>query len=99
MYIINQTFSFESNLEGRWKEWVQHTYIPNLLSHPDFIKNRMFKLISENQSYGTTYAVQFEISNIVPMGAAIDTFSMYNKMIGDEFSDKVVFFTTILKEV
>jgi len=99
MYVINQTFNFETWLEAEWNTWIRDTYVPAMLSHPDFVKSKVFKIISVENSGEVTMAVQFEVSTMVPIGAALDTFSVYNKRIKERFSDRVLFFTTLLKEV
>lgn len=57
--IINETTMVSPAYQGQWLEWMLDTHIPTILGTGCFFKYRVVKIMTEDESEGTTYAVQF----------------------------------------
>ena len=59
MIIYNITCKVDWAVQLRWIQWVQESYIPEMLSHRLFHHGQLVKLLDADETDGPTYALQF----------------------------------------
>lgn len=59
MYIYNVTINIESSIRDTWLEWMQQTHIPAMLATGKFSDARICRVMVEEETGGSTYAVQY----------------------------------------
>lgn len=59
MYIYNVTINVEDSVRDTWLHWMEQTHIPDMLATGKFRSARICRVLVEEQTGGTTYAVQY----------------------------------------
>lgn len=63
MYIYNVTVHVALPVRDAWLEWMQQTHIPQMLATGKFSEARLCRVLSEEQTGGVTYAIQYRTKN------------------------------------
>ena len=63
MVIYNVTTHVESSIEESWLNWMKEKHLPEMLATKKFKTARIFKIISENDKGGVSYAAQYHCDN------------------------------------
>ena len=63
MYIYNVTINVESSIRDAWLEWMQTRHIPEMLATGKFHEARICRVLVDEETGGTTYAVQYHTSS------------------------------------
>lgn len=100
MYIYNVTINIDESMHEQWFMWMQETHIPDVLATGKFTSARMCKVITEEETGGLTYAIQYTTTDK-------ETLERYYKEdadrlrqdIMDRFAGKFVAFRTELEIV
>lgn len=100
MMLYNITFNIEENIENEWLSWTREFYIAKVMHSGLFRHYRLFKLLSEQENNGITYALQFYADNL----NAIDEYIEHHapaivKEHNERFKYKQVAFMTLLESV
>jgi hypothetical protein len=56
MFIYNVTTHVEPSIENQWLEWMNIEHIPQMIQTGKFKKAIIFKVITEDELGGTSYA-------------------------------------------
>ena len=59
MIIYNVTINIDHSAHDEWLQWMKDIHIPEVMDTGLFVENRMLRLIGDEQSGGTTYAIQY----------------------------------------
>ena len=59
MIIYNVTINIENAVHEDWLEWMRTTHIPDVMSTGIFTEYRMLRILSNEESGGHTYSVQY----------------------------------------
>ncbi|MGV3540767.1 MAG: DUF4286 family protein [Rufibacter sp.] len=59
MILFNETVSINNDVAAEWLEWMKETHIPAVMATTYFIKYQIAKVMEEEDTGGTTYAVQY----------------------------------------
>ncbi len=100
MMLYNITFNVDQDIEQEWLTWIKMTYIDNVMGTGLFQNYRLFKLLSEPENNGTTFALQFYAKNLDNIETYIDKYaSSIVKQHNEKFKYKQVAFMTLLESV
>lgn len=59
MILFNETVSIDNAVAQEWLEWMKETHIPEVMATTYFIKYQIAKVMEEEDTGGTTFAVQY----------------------------------------
>jgi len=59
MYVYNITSKVDPGISGEWVRWQKEVHIPEILATGHFSGFRMYELLEQDASEGSTYVVQF----------------------------------------
>lgn len=100
MLIYNVTVHVEPGIENNWLEWMKKKHIPQMLATGKFTKAKLFKVISDQDQGGTSYATQY---HCVSKKDYQDYLSQHapqlRKEVKDRFADTILSFRTELEEI
>lgn len=101
MLIYNVTVNIEEDVEWEWKQWMLDNHIPEVMETGHFTGYKFLKLLNESpDASGSTYAVQFFVSNIGELETYLDTKAeALRNDHNRRYSNKFVAFRTVLEEV
>jgi retron-type reverse transcriptase len=100
MIVYNVTINIDREVESEWMRWMKSVHIPEVLATNCFENARMLKMMFEEESQGTTYAVQY-------MAKSLEMIEQYQQEFAEalqakhsnRYKDKFVVFRTLLEEV
>ena len=98
MYILNITFNVEHTILENWKQFMTKVFIPYANVKEQFSGHNYYKVMVEDPN-ASTYSYQLiaeKIDNIHEFQKEI--FPALQREMIQAFSDKVLLFSTILKE-
>lgn len=100
MYIYNVTINVEDTIRAEWLAWMQQTHIPDMLATGIFTGARICQVLVEEETGGTTYAVQYTVKSVSDLQVYYSRHA--EKLRGDavaRFGDQMVAFRTELEIV
>lgn len=59
MVIYNVTVSIDNNVAEEWLQWMKDVHIPEVMATGYFLANQICRVMGEEDTGGTTYAVQY----------------------------------------
>jgi hypothetical protein len=100
MIVYNVTINIDREVESEWKRWMKSVHIPEVLATNCFENARMLKMMYEEESQGTTYAVQY-------MAKSMEMIEQYQREFAEalqaehssRYKNKFVVFRSLLEEV
>lgn len=100
MIIYNVTVNIENSVHLDWLEWMRTTHIPDVMSTGIFTDYKMLKILSNDESGGHTYSVQYSCSSLERFRHYEDVYApgLRNAAI-QRFGDKFIAFRTLLEQV
>ena len=100
MIIYNVTVNIESSVHDEWIRWMKEVHIPDVMKSGLFLENRMLKVLGDEDSGGTTYAIQYTCRNITDFRKYETEFAPgLRKEHQEKFKDQFVSFRTLLELV
>ena len=98
MLIYNVTVHVEPSIEEKWLNWMEQEHIPEMLGTKKFSKTKVFKIITDQDTGGRSYAVQYYCYNREQYESYLkeDATSLRQK-VKDKFGKKILFFRTELE--
>ena len=63
MYIYNVTVHVEPTVEQAWLDWMKSHHLPKMMSTGQFTQARLFKVISDQDHGGVSYATQYHCAS------------------------------------
>jgi hypothetical protein len=100
MIIYNVTININHDVHDAWLKWMQETHIPEVLKTGMFLEAKMLRLIGDEDSGGTTYAIQYSCENMMNYEKYRDQFApALQQETMKHFKDKFVAFRTLLETV
>ena len=100
MFIYNVTTHVEPTIESQWLAWMIEEHVPQMIQTGKFKKAIIFKVITENDLGGVSYATQYHCSDRT-------TFESYQKEDADrlkkhaldKFGERILSFRTELEQI
>ena len=98
MLIYNVTVHVEPSIEEKWLNWMEQEHIPDMLGTKKFTETKIFKIITDQDTGGISYAVQYYCYNREQYESYLkeDATSLRQK-VKDKFGKKILFFRTELE--
>ncbi len=100
MYIYNVTINVEDAVRESWLHWMQQTHIPDMLETGIFTEARLCRVMVDEETGGTTYAVQYTARSVEGLK---EYYALHaERLRGDaiaKFGEKTVAFRTELEIV
>lgn len=98
MLIYNVTAHVEASIEKEWLLWMRQKHISDMLSTQKFSQAKIFKVISDQDKGGLSYAVQYYCESKEVLNDYLENHSKQLQEEGnDKFGNSVLFFRTELK--
>ena len=72
MILYNVTVKVINEVKEDWLKWMRETHIPDVLNTGLFVDHKICHLLGEDESEGTTYAIQYFAKNM-------EDFALYNE--------------------
>ncbi len=63
MLIYNVTLHVEDSIVSRWLDWMKSTHIPEVLATGKFLEATMTRILSEEDTGGSSYSVQYKVKD------------------------------------
>ena len=100
MFIYNVTTHVEPTIESQWLAWMNEEHVPQMIQTGKFKKAIIFKVITENDLGGVSYATQYHCSDRT-------TFESYQKEDADrlkkhaldKFDERILSYRTELEQI
>ena len=100
MLIFNTTYLVSDKVHGVWLKWIREQHIPFMLNSTYFTHPQVARIISSDKQDGTSFSVQFLISNMRTLKMWNQQFSSaFQENCSQQFGAEVLFFTTVLEMV
>lgn len=100
MIIYNVTVNIDNAAREEWLQWMQETHIPDVMATGMFIENKILRLIGDEDTGGTTYAIQYTAKTMGDYERYRDEFApALQKHAMELFGDKFTAFRTLLETV
>lgn len=79
-------------------EWMKNVHIPDVMRTGLFIENKMFKVLADDDSDGTTYSIQYICNSMKEYEQYRDVFApALQAEHSQRYKDKFVAFRTLLE--
>ncbi len=59
MVLYNVTVGIDAKAELEWLEWMKAKHIPAVMNTGQFIENKIFKVVSEEEEETVSYSIQY----------------------------------------
>ncbi|MFL2603671.1 MAG: DUF4286 family protein [Flavobacteriaceae bacterium] len=98
MVIYNITTHVELSIEESWLNWMKEKHLPEMLATKKFKTTRIFKIISENDKGGASYAAQYHCDNKMSLKQYLNHFAAkLREDAVNKFGDRILSFRTELE--
>lgn len=100
MIIYNVTVNIEDDVHDDWLKWMKEVHIPDVLGTGMFTENRIMKVLVEEETGGTTYAIQYTCESMERFRKYEAEFAPALRADADkQYGGKFVAFRTLLEIV
>ena len=100
MIIYNVTVNINNSVHEEWLEWMQLVHIPDVMITGLFIENRIYKVLADEDSDGTTYSIQYVCNSMKEYEQYRDVFApALQAQHANRYKDKFVAFRTLLEVI
>tara|TARA_B100001778_G_scaffold247177_1_gene207358 strand:- start:446 stop:760 length:315 start_codon:yes stop_codon:yes gene_type:complete len=98
MLIYNVTTHVEFKIEKEWLLWMKQKHLSEILATKKFSEAKIFKIISEQDQGGASYAVQYHCKNKDLLNDFFKDYANYfQKKVEEKFGKSILFFKTELQ--
>ena len=100
MYIYNVTVHVEPKVENDWLEWMKKIHLPEMIATGKFIEARLFKVITDQNQGGVSYATQYLCNSVDEYNAYLqENAATLRQKASDRFGNTILAFRTQLEEI
>lgn len=100
MFIYNVTVHVESSVEEKWLDWMRDEHIPEVLNTGKFTYAKLFKVITEQDQGGVSYATQYHCASSKEYEQYLsENAENLRQEAQDRFGSSVLAFRTQLEEI
>jgi hypothetical protein len=100
MIIYNVTIKVEWSVAEEWLEWMQHTYLPEVLRTRCFEKYQFVRLLQVDETEGPTYAIQYYANTLTKYDYYLQHHAAaLQQQITDKWGEKYIDFGTLMQVV
>ena len=98
MLIYNVTAHVEPSIEQKWLKWMKKEHIPDMLGTKKFTETKIFKIITDQDKGGISYAVQYYCDNREQYESYLKEYALsLEQEVKDKFGEKILFVRTELQ--
>lgn len=98
MIIYNVTAHIEPSIENDWLNWMEEKHLPDMLATGKFTAAKVFKVITDQDMGGVSYAAQYLCKNRADYTAYLEENAAGLRKEGlERYGDKVLYFRTELQ--
>ena len=95
--ILNTTYLVGNEIEQRFLNWLRSTYVPEALETNLVFDARLMKVLTSEEE-GVSYSLQFSSKNVHDLNSFKKVFFSQKELaIREQFGERVLYFSTILK--
>lgn len=100
MIVYNITIKVAAAIEEDWIVWQQQEHIPQIMSSGLFTEYKMFRLLDQDDSEGSTFIVQFFAPDKTHYQRYIDEYAgMLRQRSFDKWGNQFIAFRTVMEIV
>lgn len=98
MLIYNVTAHVEPSVEKIWLDWMEQHHIPEMHATQKFTHTKIYKVLTDQDTGGISYAVQYHCKNRAKLKAYLsEDAELLRQKVNVKFGDQVLFFRTELQ--
>jgi hypothetical protein len=100
MFIYNVTVHVESSVEVKWLDWMRDEHIPAVLNTGKFTQAKLFKVITDQDQGGVSYATQYHCASSKEYEQYLsENAENLRQEAQDRFGSSILAFRTQLEEI
>jgi hypothetical protein len=100
MIIYNVTINIDNDVREEWLDWMRKVHIPEVLETGLFTSHRMVKVLTNDDSGGTNYSIQYFCNSMADYEHYRDRYApALQQAVMDRYKDKFVAFRTLLEVI
>jgi hypothetical protein len=100
MIVYNVTVNIDESVHDEWLRWMKEVHIPDVMNTGMFTENRILKILSDEESGGTTYSIQYTCKSLNEFRQYEELFApALRSEVNEKYKDKFVAFRTLLEVV
>jgi hypothetical protein len=100
MIVYNITIKIIPDIEDAWVQWQKQEHIPDIMALGLFTEYKMFRLLEQDDTEGSTYVVQFFAPNIAHYQRYQSAYApSLQKKSFDKWGDRYIAFRTVMEIV
>lgn len=100
MIIYNVTVNIDNAVAVEWLHWMQEVHIPAVMATGMFLENHIYRVLADEDSGGTTYAIQYYCEDMVTYENYRNVFApALQSEVTRRYTDKFLAFRTLLEVV
>ena len=100
MIVYNVTVNIEKNIAEEWLQWMKKIHIPDVLKTGMFFENKIFQVLVEEETGGSTYSIQYSAHSMKDVDTYQEVFAPALQAEHTErYKNKFVAFRTLLEQV
>ncbi len=98
MFVFNTTFVLEPSIVDSWEHWMKANYFPLISEIVPGATNKTFEVMLAQQNGERNFSVQWIVATPDELSVINRQSNTLCKLITQEFGQKALSFSTILKE-
>lgn len=100
MILYNVTVSIDNNVADEWLQWMKDVHIPEVMGTGYFLANQICRVMGEEDTGGTTYAVQYTCRSVSDLQEYQREHSpALQQKVNERYAGKYASFRTMLEVV
>lgn len=100
MIVYNITIKIIPDIEDAWIQWQQQQHIPDIMASGLFTEYKMFRLLEQDNTEGSTYVVQFFAPSKAHYQRYMNEFAPgLQKQTFDKWGNQYIAFRTVMETV
>jgi hypothetical protein len=100
MFIYNVTVHVEPSVEASWLDWMREEHIPAVLNTGKFTHAKLFKVITDQDQGGVSYATQYHCTSAKEYEQyLVENADELRQDAQDRFGSSILAFRTQLEEI
>jgi hypothetical protein len=100
MVLYNVTIGIDAQVELEWLEWMKTMHIPAVMSTGQFIENKIFKVVSEEEEETVSYSIQYFAKDVEHVVKYLNEFAApLVEEHKNRYQNRHVAFRTLLEQV
>lgn len=100
MIIYNVTINIDQSVHDEWLEWMRANHIPDVMQTGMFIDSKLLRVLSDDESGGSTYSIQYTCESLEKFQQYVDIYSpALRGEFNNRYKDKFVAFRTLLETI